>query len=117
MGIDLKILASNFREHGGELCATAKIRFDRDGRVLALFSREATPCVVRPLPDGLKIVHEEQDGLKQDDKDRYGEPLTFTTSELLDELPAIEDISQWNRAVLAFLFSLPPETKIVLYWC
>ena len=29
MGIDLQALASNFREHGGEMLATASLRFDR----------------------------------------------------------------------------------------
>ena len=29
----------------------------------------------------------------------------------------IDEISQWNRAALAFIVSLPPETKVILYWC
>ena len=28
-----------------------------------------------------------------------------------------EDVSPWNRAVLAFLLALPPGSRIVLYWC
>ncbi len=77
----------------------------------------ARPCLVRPLPEGLKIGHYEDAGLHYDDKDRYGEPLTFTTPELLREMPALGDICEWNRAVLAFLVNLPPGTRIVLYWC
>jgi hypothetical protein len=71
---------------------------------------------VRPLPEGLKIGHYKDDGLRYDDKDRYGEPLAFTTPELLREMPAIKDLGQWNRAILAFLVNFPPGTRIVLYW-
>lgn len=117
MGIDLRALASNFRERGGELVSTASLRFDRDARLLALFTPNAKPCVVQPLPTGLKVGHYEDDGLKFDEKDRYGQPLTFTNSELLGQLPAIDEISEWNRAILTFLLSLPTTTKIVLYWC
>lgn len=117
MGIDLKILASNFRERRGEIHATAEIRLDRDPRVLSIFSKQADPCVVEQLPDGLKVSLHTDDGLKLTEKDSYGQPLTFTTSDKLKTLPAIEEIGEWNRAALAFLLTLPPDTKIVLYWC
>src|SRR5437762_2790894 len=117
MGIDLKLLAGNFREREGQVVSTASIRLDRDNRVLALFSRNADPCLVQPCPNGLKVGHHEDGGLQFDDQDRYGHPLTFTTPDVLRRLPAIDDISQWNRAALAFLLSLPPSTRIFLYWC
>lgn len=117
MGIDLKILASNFRERRGELLSTASLRLDRDPRLLSLFSKEATPCLVQSLPEGLKVGHYEDEGLKFDQNDRYGKPLTFTTPEQLQVLPLLEEMSDWNRAALAFLLALPPGTRIVLYWC
>ncbi len=55
MGIDLKILATHFRERRGEFLATASIRLDLDARLLALLSREADPCLVQPIPAGLKV--------------------------------------------------------------
>lgn len=99
---------------------------DRDPRILGLFSQQAEPCVVQALPEGLKVGHHEDHGLQFDDKDRHGRQLTFTTSDKLKALPKIvelsvlaeiDQISQWNRAALAFLLALPPDTKIVLYWC
>jgi hypothetical protein len=117
MGIDLKILASNFRERRGELLSTASLRLDRDPRLLSLFSKDAIPCLVQPLPPGLKVGHHEDEGLKFDESDRYGEPLTFTTPERLKKLPSLGEISDWNRAALAFILALPPETRLVLYWC
>src|SRR5262245_17563083 len=117
MGIDLKILASNFRERDGHLLATASIRADRDPRLLSIFSTQATACIVKPLPDGLTVGHDEDAGLRFDDKDRYGRPLTFTTPQQLQAFRDIEEINQWNRAIISFLVALPPDTKIVLYWC
>ena len=117
MGIDLKILASNFRERRGEILSTASVRIDRDPRLLSLLSNDAVPCLVQPLPVGLKVGHYEDDGLKFDEKDRYGQALTFTTPMQLQALREVKEISEWNRAVLAFLLVLPPDTKIVLYWC
>ena len=117
MGIDLKLLASNLRERRGELLSTASLRLDREAQLLSLLSKEAVPCLVQPLPEGLKVGHYEDDGLKFEATDRYGQPLTFTTPELLRSLRAIDESSQWNRGVLAFLLALPPGTRIVLYWC
>ena len=117
MGIDLKILASNFRERRGELLSTASLRIDRDPRLLALFTTEAIPCLVTAIPEGLKVGHYEDDGLKFAETDRYGQRLTFTTPEQLHSIQTIDDLSEWNRAVLAFLLTLPAGTKIVLYWC
>lgn len=117
MGIDLKLLASNLRERRGELLSTASLRLDREPRMLSFLSREAVPCLVQPLPEGLKLGHYEDDGLKFEATDRYGQPLTFTTPELLRSIRAIEEFSEWNRAVLAFMLALPPGSRIILYWC
>ena len=117
MGIDLKILSSNLRERRGELLSTASVRLDRDPRFFSLFSKDAVPCLVQPLPAGLKVGHYEDAGLKFDEKDRYGHDLTFTTPEQMQALRDVDELSEWNRAVMAFLFALPPGTRIVFYWC
>jgi hypothetical protein len=51
------------------------------------------------------------------DKDRYGNPLTFTTPEQVKAISATDDIGDWNKAVMAFLIALPAGTRIILYWC
>lgn len=117
MGIDLKVLASSFRERRGEILPTASLRFERDQRILAQLDREATPCLVQQLPAGLKVGNYEDDGLTFTDKDRHGRPLTFTTPAEIARIQVPEDIAPWNRAVLAFLQALPSESRIVLYWC
>ena len=117
MGIDLKMLASNFRERRGEVLSTASIRLDRDPRLLSLFSKDARPCLVSALPAGVKVGHYEDDGLKFDENDRHGQPLTFTTPEQLHSLRTLDGISEWNQAALAFALALPPGTRIILFWC
>jgi hypothetical protein len=51
------------------------------------------------------------------DTDRRGEPLTFTTPIGLRRLRIPEHNSQWNQAILAFLLALPPDARIILFWC
>ncbi len=54
MGIDLKAMASYFRERRGEFLPTATLRFERDSRLFARLAVESVPCLVRRLPDELK---------------------------------------------------------------
>jgi len=117
MDIDLEVVASHFRERRGEMLPTAKLRFDRDSRLLSQLAREATPCLVRPLPEGLQVGIYQDDGLKLAAVDRYGQPLTFTTPADLRQLRHTDDLAPWNQAILAFLLALPPDARIVLYWC
>jgi hypothetical protein len=85
--------------------------------LLAQLDREADPCLVHPLPNGLKIGHYDDQGLRFDDLDRYGKPLTFTTSTDLRRLQLPADMAPWNQAVLGFLLAMPPDVRLFLYWC
>lgn len=117
MGIDLKVMASSFRERRDEFLPTATLRFDRDTGIFAQLTRESTPCLVQQLPQGLKVGCYEDSGLTFTDVDRSKQPLTFTTSAHLRQLKPPSDIHPWNAAVLAFLLTLPADNRIVLYWC
>jgi hypothetical protein len=117
MGVDLKVLATNFREARNEFLATATLRFERDPALFARLAPDATPCLVRPLPPGLCVGHYEDAGLTWTETDRYGQPLTFTTPADLRRMEVPADLDPWNHAVLAFLLALPEEARIVLYWC
>jgi hypothetical protein len=117
MGVDLKVLASHFRERRGEFLATATLRLDRDAGLFAQLAPDAEPRLAQPLPAGLKVGHYQEDGLRWDEADNQGCRLTFTTPADLRRLRLPDDLAPWNRAVLAFLLALPPESRIVLYWC
>jgi hypothetical protein len=117
MGVDLEVMATNFRERRGKFLPTATLRFDRDHGLFGQLEPQATPCLVRPIPEGLTVGRYEEEGLAFTATDRYGRPLRFTTPADLRQLRVPDDVVPWNRAVLAFLLALPPETRIVLYWC
>ena len=72
MGIDLKLLASSFRERPDQVLSTAAIRLEREARLLSQLTMESDPRLVRPMPEGLKVGHYEDAGLRYDDMDRYG---------------------------------------------
>ncbi len=117
MGIDLKMMASYFRERRGEFLPTATIRLERDQRLFAQLAPDAAPPLVRPLPAGLKAGLYEDKGLTFADVDGYGQALTFTTPADLRRLRLPDDVGAWNLAVMAFLQALPPDARIILYWC
>jgi hypothetical protein len=113
-----KVLASHhFRERRSEFLATATLRFDRDETLFAQLAPDAEPRLVQPQPSGLKVGHYEDEGIRWDEADRQGRPLTFTTPTDLRRLRVPDNLAPSNRAVLAFLLSLPPDARIVLYWC
>jgi hypothetical protein len=117
MGVDLTVMASHFRERHGELLPTAVLRFDRDAALFGQLAAEATPCLVRALPEGVRVGSYEDDGLRYTVTDRYGDRLTYTTPSEIRALVVPDDVAAWNRAIIAFLLALPEETRIVLFWC
>jgi len=117
MGLDLTVRASNFRERHGEMLPTATLRFDRDAALFAQLAADATPYLVDRLPDGPTVGVHEDAGLRFVTTDRYDQPLTCTTPELLRQLVVSDDTAAWNRAIVTFLLALPPDARIVLYWC
>jgi hypothetical protein len=72
MGIDLQVMASFYREHAGEMLPTATVRFERDPTLFSRLAPDSVPCLVRPLPEGLRVGCYEDDGLRFVDADRYG---------------------------------------------
>lgn len=117
MGLDLTVMTSHFRERRGEMLPTATLRFDRDATLFSQLAPDATPCLVRPLPDGLTVGSYEDEGLRYIDADRSDNRLTFTTPADLRRLVVTDDTAQWNRAIITFLLALPPDTRLVLLWC
>ena len=117
MGIDLEVMASHSPELRREFLPTATLRLDRDPRLLGQLDWQASPCLVHPLPAGFKVGRYDYRGFFQTATDRYVKPLTFTTPADIRQLLVPDDVAPWNRAVLAFLLALPPDTRIVLYWC
>ncbi len=113
----MKVMASSFRERRDEFLPTATLRFDRDSGLFGQLTLEASPCIVHQLPNGLKVGSYEDNGLTFMEFDRHNQRLTFTTPAELRRLKVPDDIHPWNLAILAFLLALPPEARIVLYWC
>ena len=48
--------------------------------------------------------------------DVYGGELTFVEAGELNKIALPNSISPWDRAVMAFVSTLPPKTPIILYW-
>jgi hypothetical protein len=55
------------------------------------------------------------DGYVEMEEDYYGEPIKFVKAEQF-KLIDTKDLSEWNKAVFAFLTNIPGSTWVVLYW-
>lgn len=112
VGIDLKVMASYFRERRDELLPTATLRFERDPSLFAKLAERA-----RPMPPDLKVGSYEDEGLVFTQVDRAGNRLTFVTPADFAALESSGETSPWNVAALSFLRRLPEGTRLVLFWC
>lgn len=78
---------------------------------------ENVPSIpTHPLPTGLKINYFGEAGLLSKNVDGYDAPLTFVYAKDLASLAIDEYTPPYNKAIVAFLKALPPETPIVLMW-
>lgn len=85
-------------------------------RLFARLAANAIPVLVCPLPDGPTVGSCEDEGLRYLDTGGCGNRLTFTTPADIRRLVGY-DVTQWGRAVLAFLQTPPPAMRVVLCRC
>lgn len=60
----------------------------------------------------------DDDGIETRHTDPYGNSLTFMTAHTITRHLAWAILpTAYDKAVLAFVSALPPETRVVLWWC
>lgn len=71
----------------------------------------------RPVPEGAEVFTYEENGLhKRRNCPSGNTPLTYVTARQLKQLRIPRDASPWNKAIKAFVDTLPPNTPIILWW-
>lgn len=71
-------------------------------------------AVAVPLPSGADWYGDE--GLKTEMTDCYGKPLTWIPAiTLVNRLEHLE-VGPWDLALMAYLKTIPPGTRVVLWW-
>lgn len=80
--------------------------------------RVSTPPILKPqlLPLNVKFDWYEDGGIKTRNVDPYGEVLKYVLASDFKRIVMPEHSGEWNRAVIAFLCSLPEKTPVVLWW-
>lgn len=115
-----------FSRQCGNLLAREVLTLDRDYTFFQLFADTGRVdlhpvCQTHPLDVG--VWWYDDDGLGDPTNvDPYGEALTFITA---GEAQAIEaaltthriETTARNRAALAYMKELAPDTRIILWWC
>lgn len=112
MGIDLQLMTSHFRERDTSMAVTTVIRLDRDDWLFDQIRSRA-----HTLPAEFWVGHGDQD-LRDD---AYGVRLTCLFGKDFASIQAATPpaifMDPLNRAALQFFCMLPPETRVILYWC
>jgi hypothetical protein len=94
----------------GSLHAFDRLRLDFQN--YEAFDRLKAEAV--PLNDGVDWY--EYEGLRHRATDDYDQPITYLAAHTLARHLAAEPLVGWDQAVLNFLQTLPPDTKVVLWW-
>ena len=110
MGLDLTVCPMPYTiDRFNDLLST-RVDLHRD---YAMFEQIGSlPSLKAALP----VRWYEDDGLKLRDTNPYGGALRYTTASEFAAVKVPDDATVWNRAVIAFLTALPPETRVYLWW-
>lgn len=75
---------------------------------------------VNYLPNNVKYIHYEDEGIKEKKTDSYGKKLTYCLAKEFNKInmSIFEDniYHNWNRSVIKMMQSLDPETPVLLWW-
>jgi len=114
MGVDLIVCPDDY--HGVEIdlwfLAYARLHTNRDYHFYDAI-RALGPA---PLPSTVRFQWYGDDGLETHTADPYGAPLTSLDAGRFAMLPPTLELSRWNRGVVAFLTTIAPQTRVVLWW-
>lgn len=111
MSLSLTLAFERYAGLSGPILCAEQHRLDwQDRDAFSLLMAEAIP-----LPHGVDWSDDE--GIKTRHTDPYGTPLTFVSAHTLARHLASASLpTAYDKAVLAFVSALPPETRVVLWW-
>ncbi len=123
MGLDLSVMPiqyGNVKTNKWWLCYN-RLSFDRNYDLFEFFGSEREEhnkktIKEKKIPDDVSVDIYGDEGLKKEVNNPYGEPLTFFYAEDVKNIPIKKSFSDWNKAIIKFLKSLPPKTVVVLMW-
>lgn len=69
-----------------------------------------------PLPPGVVVVEIVDDHVKTTRRDKYDQPITYTTVDEMKRLAFPPDTGVANKAIGAYINALPDDWVIILLW-
>lgn len=110
MGIDLTLSPAQYGSGTSSDLADTRVSLDRD---YALFDQiKALPSWLTRFP----LYWYGDDGVNLRSTDPYGDPLRYVCAVEFAAIKPADDATAWNRAAIAFLAALPPDTRVYLWW-
>lgn len=95
--------------------AVTRLYLDRDYQLQGAIKKMSPHPLCEP------IEWYGDNGVEKRTNDQYGDPLTFVNAGVIQHAwdrgdIEVMDLSDWNRASLAFIRELRPNHRIVLWW-
>ena len=114
MGIDLRLLPIECESHS--LCYShTLLDCVRNYELHEVIKKLEVVPIMRKITCFLATNNDGEPSYGDITQDAYGKDLTYVTSDLLSSIND-EHVNGRNVAVWAYLKSLQPNTKVVLYW-
>lgn len=122
--LELLLVKEGGLKKGEDVFPWATIQVEQNYDVMALMvdmgsraNRELPRKVIkdRRLPVGVRVAKHHDDGIRFTEKDAYGAPLWYTTAKEFRKVRLSTDVSPRNKAIVAFIGSLPDDTPIILF--
>lgn len=110
MGVDLTLLPLDY-ERDGSGSAFSRLNLERRRELW-------TEIAKMPMHPIAKVTGYLRDNFGDETEDCYGSPLQWAFAKdfaVFKDNEAVQD-NDLNRAIWAFLATVSPDTKIVLYW-
>ena len=113
MGLDLTVYPITVARSNDRWLAYQRLGLERDYDLFDRIKRlEWFPLLVRNVSH---VDFYRDEGIESDTEDAYGNPLRFVLAGSFKDVAQPDD-TQWNRAVLNFLASIPPAMPVILDW-
>lgn len=111
MGIELTLVVDAFERDSQMPLAYERIRIDAN---YAFFDDIKETAI--PFRQNRQLWWYGYGGIDRRTDDPYGDRLTSTMAKHVADAMASHELSAKNKAVMAYMNALPPDTEVFLWW-
>ncbi len=113
MTTDLELWIDNYQHGWEDFYVKTRLVLCRDSKLFKKIKELAFTLVEKET----RVYRGGDDDPLYAPVDTYGYPLTWVSAGLLAQVDEGSLLDHDNRAALAYVRAMPPDTSVVLFWC